>query len=125
MKCILNIIAFLLLLGCKSNLSNILEYEDCQNNQKIIRFEITVDNESFPGVSISANNSTYITTDFDGKANLIINDSIEKIQLSYMGKPTFVKIIQNCDFIKVVISKGKAFYYKDNKFITRKRLIFR
>ena len=48
----------------------------------------------------------------------------EKVILSYMGKPTFVKIIKNCDFIKVDVSKGKAFYYKDNKFIKSKKLIF-
>lgn len=40
-----------------------------------------------------------------------------------MGKPTFIKIIKNCDFIKVDFSKRKAFYYKDNKFIKSKKLI--
>jgi hypothetical protein len=105
MRFILSILAFLLLLGCKSNSIGISENENSQKYQNTIKFEITIDNESFPGVSIYAYNSTYVTTDFDGKANLFINNTIEKVELSYMGKPTFVKIIKNCDFIKVDLSK--------------------
>lgn len=99
-------------------------FENSPKNQKIIKFKINDKNESFPGVSIIANDSTFVRTNLDGKANLIVDDSIEKVILSYMGKPTFIKIIKNCDSIKVDISKGKAFYYKDNKFIKSKKLIF-
>ena len=99
-------------------------YENSPKNQKIIKFEIKDEYGILPGVSISSNDSTFVVTNFDGLANLIIEDKTERVELSYMGKPTFVKIIPNCDFIKVDLSKRKAFYYKDNKFIKSKKLIF-
>lgn len=104
MRFILSILAFLLFLGCKSNLIGISENKNSKKYQKTIKFEIFIDNQPFAGVSIKAFNSKYVTTDFDGKANLFINYITEKVELSYMGKPTFVKIIKNCDFIKVDLS---------------------
>lgn len=101
-------------------------YENYKDNQSKIIFEI-IDEfgkvTAVPGVSIIVNNIKIIDTDFDGLAMISIDDKVKKVELSYMGKPTFVKIIPNCDFIKVDLSKRKAFYYKDNKFIKSKKLI--
>ena len=98
-------------------------FEDYEDIQSKIIFEIIDEFGALAGASLVVNNLTITLTDFDGLAMISINDKVKNVELSYMGKPTFVKIIKNCDFIKVDISKGKAFYYKDNKFIKSKKLI--
>jgi hypothetical protein len=99
-------------------------FADFEKYQQKIIFEITDNNAGLRGTKIIIKNFDVVNTDFDGKAFVILNNKTKKVELSYMGKPTFVKIIKNCDSIKVDISKGKAFYYKDNKFIKSKKLIF-
>ncbi len=98
-------------------------FENSKNNTNI-NFKILDNQGALRGASLIANNSKIVHTDFDGNAFVILNNKTEKVELSYVGKPTFIKIIKNCDFIKVDVSKGKAFYYKDNKFIKSKKLIF-
>lgn len=97
-------------------------FEDSKNNTNIT-FQILDNQGALRGASVIANNSRIVNTDFDGKAFVILNNKTKKVELSYMGKPTFIKIIKNCDSIKVDISKGKAFYYKHKKFIKSKKLI--
>lgn len=97
-------------------------FENSKNN-KNITFQIFDNQGALRGASLISNNSKIVNTDFDGNAFVIMNNKTKKVELSYMGKPTFIKIIKNCDFIKVDLSKGKAFYYKDNKFIKSKKLI--
>jgi len=98
------------------------EFEDYKNNINI-SFEVSDNLGAIRGASLIANNSKIVHTDYDGLTSISLNKKTEKVQLSYMGKPTFIKIIKNCDFIKVDFSKRKAFYYKDNKFIKSKKLI--
>ncbi|WP_338378240.1 hypothetical protein [uncultured Flavobacterium sp.] len=97
-------------------------FENYKNN-KNITFQIFDNQGALRGASLISNNSKIVQTDFDGNAFVIMNNKTKKVELSYMGKPTLLKIIPNCDFIKVDLSKGKAFYYKDNKFIKSKKLI--
>ena len=97
-------------------------FENSKNN-KNITFQIFDNQDALRGASLISNNSKIVNTDFEGNAFVIMNNKTKKVELSYMGKPTSIKIIKNCDFIKVDISKGKAFYYKDNKFIKSKKLI--
>lgn len=99
-------------------------FETSQEGIRGITFEIKDGLNAVRGTSIIVNGSDVVNTDFDGLAFSLIKNKTEKVILSYMGKPTFLKIIKNCDFIKVDISKRKAFYYKDNKFIKSKKLIF-
>jgi len=98
------------------------EFEDYKNNINI-SFEVSDNLGAIRCASLIANNSKIVHTDYDGLTSISLNKKTEKVQLSYMGKPTFIKIIKNCDFIKVDFSKRKAFYYKDNKFIKSKKLI--
>jgi hypothetical protein len=106
------------------NLFEEYRFEVSQEGIHGITFEIKDGLDAVGGTSIIVNGSDIVNTDFDGLAFALINDKTEKVILSYMGKPTFIKMIKNCDFIKVDVSKGKAFYYKDNKFIKSKKLIF-
>lgn len=99
-------------------------FDDYQKSITNIAFQVIDEFGALAGASIVVNNLTITLTDFDGLAMISINDKVKKVELSYTGKPTFVKIIKNCDFIKVDLSKRKAFYYKDNKFIKSKKLIF-
>ena len=98
-------------------------FKDSKKNKHNITFEIKGESGPIQRGSLIISNSHVVKTDFDGKAFVILNNKTKKVELSYMGKPTFIKIVKNCDFIKVDISKGKAFYYKDNKFIKSKKLI--
>lgn len=123
MKYFVIAIVCLLFFNCKSNLNSISEYEDSQNNQSIVKFEIKDELGILLGATIIADDSTIVVTNFDGIADIKVDNLSEIVKLRYLGKPTSIKIIKNCDFIKVDISKGKAFYYKDNKFIKSKKLI--
>ena len=96
-----------------------------QNNIREIRFEIIDQFGPIGGVTIRTNKSSSVHTDFNGNAIINIDNSNKTIELSYMGKPTFVKIIKDCNFIKVDTTKGKAIYYKNDEMICRKRLIFK
>ena len=98
-------------------------FDDYEKNKHKINFEIVDNQEALLGAKIIIKNFDVVNADFDGKAFVILNNKTKKVELSYMGKPTFIKIVKNCDFIKVDISKGRAFYYKDNKFIKSKKLI--
>ena len=98
-------------------------FDDYEKNKLKINFEIVDDQGALRGTKIIIKNFDVVNTDFDGNAFVIMNNKTKKVELSYTGKPTFVKIIPNCDFIKVDLSKGKALYYKDNKFIKSKKLI--
>ena len=99
-------------------------FENSKNNTNMT-FQIFDNQGALRGASLIANNSKIVHTDFDGNAFVIMSNKIRKVELSYMGKPTYVKIIKNCDSIKVDIGKGKAFYYKENKFIKSKKLIIK
>ena len=109
-----------------SHFKNLFEnygFEILQNNSRYIFFEIKDKLEVIKGATIIINESEVVKTDFSGIAPALLNNKTKKVELSYMGKPTFVKIIKNCDFIKVDLSKGRVLYYKDNKFIKSKKLI--
>lgn len=105
-------------------MNSISEYEDYQNNQSIVKFEIKDEFGILLGATIIANDSTIVVTNFDGIADIKVDNLSEIVKLRFLGKPTFVKIIKNCDFIKVDLSKRKGFYYQAHKFIKSKKLIF-
>jgi hypothetical protein len=115
MKSIIKI-AFLLFLSFQLN---------AQNKIREIKFEIIDQFGPIAGLTIRVNSSLSFDTDINGKTIINIDNSNKIIELSYMGRPTFVKIIKDSNFIKVDLSKRKALYYKNDKFICRKKLIYK
>lgn len=99
-------------------------FEDSEKNKHNITFEIKGESGPIQLGSLIISNSHVVKTDFDGNAFAIMSNKIREVEFLSKGKSTFIKIVKNSNSIKVDISKGKAFYYKDKKFIKSKKLIF-
>ena len=62
------------------------------------------------------------TTDFNGKAQLIVADFNSEFELSYTGPHVRFKIPKKTEKIMINIEKRKIEYYKNNKIFKRKKI---
>ncbi len=62
------------------------------------------------------------TTDFNGKAQLIVTDFNSEFELSYTGPHVRFKIPKKTEKIMINIEKRKIEYYKNNKIFKRKKI---
>ena len=97
----------------------------CQNSFKKVSFEILYEeNDPLPGTNIMVKNSIPIIetqSDFNGKAELNLNDLNVYVELSYGPRFKF-KLLENVDFIKVYLKKKKVTYYSKNKILKKGKL---
>ena len=62
------------------------------------------------------------TTDFNGKAQLIVTDFNSEFELSYTGPHVRFKKHKKTEKIMINIEKRKIEYYKNNKIFKRKKI---
>ena len=62
------------------------------------------------------------TTDFNGKAQLIVTDFNSEFELSYNGPHVRIQNPKKTEKIMINIEKRKIEYYKNNKIFKRKKI---
>ncbi|MCF6129069.1 hypothetical protein L1S35_05240 [Flavobacterium sp. AS60] len=100
----------------------------CYSQQKLktVAFEIYAEkNQPMPGANIAVKNSNptiETQTDFDGKANLKLENLNVEIGLSILGPSITFKLFENIDLVKVDIKKQKVEYYSKNRILKKDKL---
>jgi hypothetical protein len=98
---------------------------NCQNNLKLVSFEVYESNIPLPGVNISIiNNEQNIETqtDYNGYAEFNLSNINVEIKLFFLGPYYIINLIENVDFIKIDINKKIALFYNKDKVIKRIKL---
>lgn len=102
----------------------------CQIEFTKVTFEILefeTENLPMPGVNILVINKEEIIetqTDFNGKAELLLQKLNVEIKITTLGSSIKFKLIENIDFVKIELKKKRATFYSQNKIRKKIRLKF-
>jgi hypothetical protein len=102
----------------------------CQIEFTKVTFEILefeTENLPMPGVNILVINKEEIIetqTDFNGKAELLLQKLNVEIKITTLGPSIKFKLIENIDFVKIELKKKRATFYSQNKIRKKIRLKF-
>ena len=100
----------------------------CQIEFTKVTFEILefeTENLPMPGVNILVINKEEIIetqTDFNGKAELLLQKLNVEIKITTLGPSIKFKLIENIDFVKIELKKKRATFYSQNKIRKKIRL---
>lgn len=97
-----------------------------QAKSKTVYFEVYYKKEyPIAGGNIVQRDVKYInetTTNFDGKAQLIVTDFNSEFELSFTGPHVRFKIPEKTEKIIINIENGRIEYYKNNRIFKRKKI---